>query len=100
MTSNVRQEMVTDAEDLFTRLAFCVGVERDGPFQQRLRDIAGSGKCQPLLVRPPSSEAWLMLAAGKSLQVLRDPPNNVQRVVLDECMEQDKDLRRDATIVT
>jgi len=82
--SDARQRMIAEAADLVGRVVFCVAVERDPALRQHLRRVAGAGSDEPLLVQPPASQVWLMIGASGRLQVLREAPGGVRRVIADE----------------
>ena len=95
-TPEVRQQLVDDVQELVARVAFCIAAERDRVFQQRLRSAAGVSKDDPLLVRPPACRAWLMLKSGGPMRVLRDAPEGISRLAIDE-MRFDAGLQQDVT---
>ena len=95
-TPDVRQQLVDDVQELVARLAFCIAAERDRAFQQRLRSAAGVSKDGPLLVRPPACRAWLMLKSGRPMRVLRNAPEGISRLAIDE-MPFDAGLQQDVT---
>jgi hypothetical protein len=73
-----------DAQELVARAAFCIAAERDRALQQRLRSVAGVSKDGPLPVRPPACRAWLMLKSGGPMRVLRNAPEGISRLAIDE----------------
>jgi hypothetical protein len=95
-TPGVRQQLVDDVQELVARVAFCIAAERDRAFQQRLRSAAGVSKDGPLLVRPPACRAWLMLKSGRPMRVLRNAPEGISRLAIDE-MRFDAGLQQDVT---
>ena len=99
-TPDVRTQLADDVQELVARLAFCVAAERDRAFQQRLRGAAGVGKDQPLLVRPPASQAWLMLSSRPQVAVLRDAPEGTRRLIIDEMVGPSAALQREIIAAT
>jgi hypothetical protein len=70
---DLRTLMIQDAEELVSRLACGLTLERDQRFQQRLRETAGIDAATPVQIPIPGSTAWMNLAAGSPPSLRREP---------------------------
>src|SRR6476659_2410780 len=93
-----RERMTAYLDEMTTRLAFCLAVERDRELQRAMRRIADCGEGTPLYVMPSPSRAWLILEENRPVRLV-DVPDGVRRLAMSE-LEAGHDLWREVFAAT
>jgi hypothetical protein len=86
-------------DEMITRLAFCLAVERDRKLQRAMRRIADCAESSPLYVKPSPSRAWLLLQQNRPVRLVDDVPDGARRLAMNE-LKAGHDLWREVFAAT
>ena len=93
-SDKLREGMSVYLEEMLTRLAFCLAVERDRELQRLIRRLANCAGTTPLYVMPSPSRAWLLLEENRPVRLVDDVRDGVRRFSMNE-LEAGHDLWRE-----
>ena len=83
-SDETRERMIAYLDEMITRLAFCLAVERDRELQRAMRRVADCAEGTPLYVMPSPSRAWLLLEENRPVRLVSDIPDGVRRLAMNE----------------
>jgi hypothetical protein len=98
-SDETRERMTAYLDEMITRLAFCLAVERDPELQRAMRRVADCAESAPLYVMPSPSRAWLLLEENRPVRLVDDVPDGVRRLAMNE-LEAGHDLWREVFAAT
>jgi hypothetical protein len=98
-SDEIRERMTAYLDEMITRLAFCLAVERDPELQRAMRRVADCAESAPLYVMPSPSRAWLLLEENRPVRLVDDVPDGVRRLAMNE-LEAGHDLWREVFAAT
>jgi hypothetical protein len=76
--------MISYLDEMITRLAIFLAVERDRELQRAMRRVADCAEGTPLYVMPSPSRAWLLLEENRPVRLVSDIPDGVRRLAMNE----------------
>ena len=97
-SDEARERMTGYLDEMTTRLAFCLAVERDRELQRTMRRIADCAEGTPLYVMPSPSRAWLILEENRPVRLV-DVPDGVHRLAMSE-LEASHEIWREVFAAT
>jgi hypothetical protein len=97
-SDEIRERMTAYLDEMITRLAFCLAVERDRELQRAMRRVVDCAEGTPLYVMPSPSRAWLILEENRPVRLV-DVPDGVRRLAMSE-LEAGHDLWREVFAAT
>ncbi len=83
-SDETRERMIAYLDEMITRLAICLAVERDRELQRAMRRVADCAEGTPLYVMPSPSRAWLLLEENRPVRLVSDIPDGVRRLAMNE----------------
>jgi hypothetical protein len=98
-SDETHERMTAYLDEMVTRLAFCLAVERDPELQRAMRRVADCAESAPLYVMPSPSRAWLLLEENRPVRLVDDVPDGVRRLAMNE-LEAGHDLWREVFAAT
>ena len=98
-SDKIREGMTAYLDEMMTRLAFCIAVERDLELQRAIRRVADCAETTPLYVMPSPSRAWLLLDENRPVRLVHDVSDGVRRLAMNE-LEAGHDLWREVFAAT
>jgi hypothetical protein len=99
--SDVQQSMMVAADELVSRLTFCMAVDRDPGLRRRLRALSSPiAKTQKLFVRPPDARVWLVIGHDGPMKVVRDLPLGAHRLDANDLIEGRDDFWRELVVAS
>ena len=96
LSSDVQHSMMVAADELVTRLTFCIAVDRDPGLRRRLRALGSAlAETQQLFVQPPDAPVWLVIGHDGPMEVVRDLPIGAHRLDVNDLIEGHDDFWRE-----
>jgi hypothetical protein len=99
--SDVQHSMMVAADELVTRLTFCIAVNRDLGLRRRLRALGSPiAETQKLFVQPPDARVWLAIGHDGPMKVVRDLPIGAHRLDVNDLIDGHDDFWRELLVAS
>jgi hypothetical protein len=94
ISDDIHEGMTAYLDEMMTRLAFCLAVERDRELQGAISKLADCAGTTPLYVMPSPTRSWLLLEENRPVQLVDALPDGARRLAMNE-LEAGHDIWRE-----